>query len=521
MGTIFLNPTCKDLCFSRLVEPFTQLLTDSTLGGANAPNIPYSEIFLTNQKTDLVGVTNIEWQPRLGFAWQPFGREHSTVVRGGIGIFYDAFPGTVVDDISSNPPLGQTFNVGGETQPLLISPAENTNVFQSAAASNAGFLFGFASGETEAELAASVPGFTPPAVNYVNTYTKVPQYQKWSLQIQQGLGKDTSVTVGYEGNHGIHETIQDGSLNAYASGFAGLPSVAPDPRFGYVRGIFDEAVSNYNGLSVTATHRYSTGQISASYTYSHAFDETSNGGFSPFSYQAFLATNTSPIYAEQPYNLRSMYSSSDYDARHYFSLHYLWELPFKKITMGHGPDSVLKGWNVSGTVLARTGLPFSVVDLGTTENVISNYGPAYGADGPAPEVFATLVPGQNPGTCSGPGSNAFAPCFNTAAFTTSKAGFGDAGRNSMRGPGYFNTDFSVWKGIHVIPHRESSELDIGFQFYNVLNHPNFDNPIADVSNTSQFGIIQRTISPATTIYGVALGADASPRLVQLKAEFKF
>ncbi len=515
------NPTCKDLCFSRLVEPFSQLVNDPNLGGANAANIPYNKIFVLNNRTALVGLTNIEWAPRVGFAWQPFGRTHNTVIRGGIGIFYDAFPGTIVDNMSSNPPLAQTFTVGGGPSPLLISPAETNNLIGAAVASNNAFLSGFNSGQTEAQMAAGVPGFVPPSINYVNNFTDVPQYQKWSLQVEQGFGPNTSVTIAYAGNHGIHEPVQNSALNAYSASFAGFPTAPPDPRFGYVEGIFTEGVSNYNGLSISATHRYGSGQITANYTWSHSLDEISNGGFAPLAYAAFYSTNTSLIFPQDPNNIRGMYGNSDYDVRHYFSLNYLWELPLKSLTWGHGPDGLLKGWNVSGTLLARTGLPFSVVDEGTTGSLEStNYGQTFsGGFTPAPVVLASVGTGS-PGSCSGPGSDATKPCFNTSAFTTSPSGFGNVGRNTMRGPGYFNSDFSIWKSIKVVPHWEQAEFDLGFQFYNVFNHPNFDNPINDVSNPA-FGTLQRTISPATTIYGVGLGADASPRLIQLKAQFKF
>jgi hypothetical protein len=72
----------------------------------------------------------------------------------------------------------------------------------------------------------------------------------------------------------------------------------------------------------------------------------------------------------------------------------------------------------------------------------------------------------------------------------------------------------------VIPHHESAEFDLGFQFYNLFNHPNFDNPVYNVA-AANFGEITRTVSSATTVYGVALGADASMRITQLKAQFRF
>ena len=512
------NPTCKDLCFSRLSEPFEQLVANPSLAG---PTAPYNQIFQVNNRTALVGFTNIEWAPRFGFAWQPLGREHSTVIRGGVGIFYDAFAGQVVDNISENPPLFQNFTVGGGATPLLLSPAETNSLPGAAAASNKAFLAGFAAGASETTLAATVPGFVPPSVNYVENYTHVPYYAKWSLGIQQAFGKNTYVDINYVGNHGIHEVIQNSTLNAYSpTPFIGLPLTVPDGAFGYVNGITSQGVSSYNGLSISATHRYSSGQITANYTYSHALDDISNGGFSPLAFQAFLSTNTSPIFAEQPFSRNGLYASSDYDVRHYFSLNYLWEVPFKKLTFGHGPNALLNGWEVAGTLLTRSGLPFSVVDLSTTARLEqTNYGQVASPTTPAPVVFANAT-GAPPGTCSGPGPNVTQPCFNTGAFATSPNGFGNTTRNVMRGPHYFNTDFSIWKRMNIIPRWEKAELNLGFQFFNIFNHPNFDNPFYDVSSGS-FGRLERTVSPATTVYGVALGADASPRIVQLKAQFKF
>ena len=513
------NPTCKNLCFSRLTTPFDELSHD--------PTIPYNQIVNPTNKTALLGLTNVELAPRFGFAWQPFGREHNTVIRGGVGIFWDTFPGQVVDNISENPPQYNFFTVGSSANPGLIGPKETNSLNNIAASSNQGFVSGFTSGKTVAAIEAAVPAFVPPSINFTSPFTHVPQYQKWTLEIEHGFGKDTSVTVTYAGNHGIHETVQNTGFNVYAplatfpSGFGGLPTAPPDPRFGYAEGIFSEGISKYNGVSISATHRYATGQISASYTYSHELDNVSNGGFSPFAYQAFLATNTSPYYQADPGNLRGMYGSGDYDVRHYFALNYLWEIPFKRLTFGRGPDSVLKGWNISGTFLARSGYPWTPIDSKLTGMLdSSNYGatPVFEAGGPL--AFAGFSGTPVSGSCTSVGvvSNS---CINASAFLKAgtETGFGNVGRNSFRGPGYYNTDLSIWKAVKVIPHRESAELDLGFQFYNILNHANFDNPVSDINGA--FGTFNHTLSPATTVYGVALGADASPRIVQLKAQFKF
>jgi len=169
----FSDPTCKNLCFARLIEPFNQLVNDPVLGGANASSVPYNQIITLSNRTALTGLTNVQWAPRFGFAWQPFGRDRSTVVRGGIGIFWNSFPGQVVDNISENPPLAPTFTVGSGAQPLLISPAEKNNLISAAAASNQGFQAGFTSGQTEAQIAATVPGFAKPSVNYTAPFTSL------------------------------------------------------------------------------------------------------------------------------------------------------------------------------------------------------------------------------------------------------------------------------------------------------------------------------------------------------------
>src|SRR4029077_6580520 len=227
------------------------------------------------------------WSPRFGFAWQPLGVSHNTVIRGGAGIFYDPVPGSLATNLAYNPPSNTFFNISGHS----LAPGETNSLSQNAANSNAAFAQGFASGQTLAQIKAADPNFTPPSFQTPAIRMHTAQYQKWSLQAQQRFGASTSLTVGYFGNHGIHELVQNPNANAF--GFGSFPTavctsplVPPcaDPRFGGVTEFQTNAVSNYHGMVVSFEQRFTrwgSGLFQVNYTYGHALDEVSNGGFVP------------------------------------------------------------------------------------------------------------------------------------------------------------------------------------------------------------------------------------------------
>ena len=141
-----------------------------------------------------------------------------------------------------------------------------------------------------------------------------PKYYEWNFEVQHAFGK-SAVSLNYVGNSGYQELNQTLFRNAYApNGFQYLPTTAPDPRFGEIREISNNGISNYNGL--VANYRWRLGSNfsgSASYTWSHALDTCSNECLLPFN------ALTAPSYRVQlsPLSTRaSNYGNADYDARH-------------------------------------------------------------------------------------------------------------------------------------------------------------------------------------------------------------
>jgi carboxypeptidase family protein len=505
-GEHFSNPVCQTNCFARLSGDFLNISHDI--------NQPYNQAIVFGQNQVLPNYTAVEWLPRFGFTWSPFGLT-GTVIRGGIGLFADSFPGTVADSLLSNPPLQAGFTISGAP----LSPDIAGNQAALAAQNNAAFQSQFINGGTLASIQAVAPAFTPPTINTVASHIHNPRYQEWNLQVEQAIGQRMSMTLNYVGNHGVHEVVQNPSLNAFCDvtcqgllgtttgQFADLPLAATDPRFANVTEIQSAGVSNYNGLTASFTRRSTNLTVQANYTWSHAFDEISNGGILQFG----QTTNFTPINAFDPFNLRSNYGNSDYDTRHSFNLNYVYTVPHK-----FGPSAVFGGWVLSGTAFARSGVPFTVVD-GNAYGVLQgfNYGFTNLTSVSVPANFS----GAGGQTCSGDAAKPNHPCLLASNFSPAVNGFGNQRRNQFYGPAYFNTDFSIRKNFKI-PHWEGGQLGVGAQFFNILNHPHFDQPVADISNP-QFGSIVNPVNSPTSIFGSFLGADASPRLIQLHATLTF
>lgn len=504
------NLICRHLCFSETAPWFNLALDPKGL-------TPYNQSIATGLEQFLPGFTNIQWEPRVSFAWQPFGSSHNLVVRGGIGIFYDGFQGSLANTFATNPPNSVRFNRNAS----LLSPTETSgvNAFAALGIFNQSFAQGFVTGLNEKTIAANIAAatgisFRAPTAASTDGFTNAPQYQKWSLEVQQGIGRNSTISVQYAGNHGLHLLQQNAGVNGFVpGGFADLPGSKPDARFTAVNVLQSSGVSNYNGLIVTFKHQFSGGIVNFNYAWSKAMDESE--GLDPFNFN----TNTSIRTQEDPLNLHRNYGPADWNVKHYISANYVWELPIRRALMGHGWKPLVEGWQVSGTVFFRTGLPYTVIDSFAPPVQSSAF--SYGST-----VFATYngtSVGQAYRNCGGPAAAEpnVSTCLNGALFSPagSETAFGNLGRNAFVGPHFFDTDFTIMKKTKV-PGWERGELGIGFQMFNVFNHANFDQPVGDV-NSGSFGKTVAQVASPTSILGSFLGGDNSPRLIQLKMQFTF
>jgi hypothetical protein len=483
---------CQSGCASLPTDPFNLVSHDST--------IPYDQFVNAGRSQILPNVEKVVFQPRFGLAWSPVGQ--NTVVRAGVGLFSDLYPGTILDRFTTNFPEVTNFtlttgNVAfGQPNSAATIIGQCNSAFQSNFNAG-GNLQGFIN---SAPAACSANGPQVPNLNDVVGTLQNPKYLEWNAEIQHTFGTKTVVSANYVGNRGYDELLINPYLNAFG-GFGGLPQTAPDARVAYVNQLTNGGISNYNGITFSVQQNVWKGLSGrVNYTYSHALDDISNGGI--LAYNLFNGSLADQI---SPFNTRLNYGPADYDLRHNLTASYVWELPFKN--KSQFIDRAIAGWTVSGTFFYHSGFPFSIVDGTATDGLFAdNVPPSSGAS-----VLAQPI-GSIPTTCTSKQS----PCFSPPQFATATS-FGTIARNAFRGPGYFNSDFSLRKNFHV---SERLGFQIGASAYNIFNHANFANPgFSTLSST--FGVVTSTVSPPTTPYGAFAGSVANARIVQIIAKLTF
>ncbi len=472
-------------------------------------------------------------QPRTALAWQV---EPRTILRTGFGIFSDILPGSVADLVGTNPPYVKTFQGGllGTVGGTAIAPGVPDSAVDATIAANQRFGAGFSEGQLSCAAAFANPATCLPPVAMTAVPSgklHAPYFMEWSLGMEHQFGTTASVQMQYVGTRAVNQpylTQVNGYQTVCQGCFAPFPYMQPaDPRFGAVNQFSTGASSNYNALQLTAMKRMGHGlQGQMNYTWSHCLDTVSNGGFLQFSAGGIL----SPL----PGELARDYGSCDYDIRHNLTAQYVYQLPIK--VQNHWLGYGVNGWQISGTAFWHSGVPFSVLSTPYSANgdgILQGSGPQFAGVVPGVPLYEHHpIPGvTQPGSIQWLNPDAFVSTVDPSTGacyggnSPQSCQFGDLGRNSLRGPDFFWSDFYLTKWF---PITERLKLRFDAQFFNVFNHPNFGLPsivLAGIPGkpTTQtgFGALTYTTSPPTGLLGVGLGGDSSPRMVAFQARLEF
>lgn len=509
------NETSPQGLFARPAGSFLDMQHESSQ--------PLNQAILTRVHNLFPATPLFIWQPRVSVAYQlPF----HFAIHSGFGAFNDIIPAQIADLAAGNPPYAPVFvgGLGGQVGGVGIAPGVPGSAVDATAHANAAFQSAFQSGAA-----------TPYAVS-LNTFPsgtlKAPYYYQYNLGLEKQIGARGDLRIDYVGTRGLHEPYQV-ELNGYQTVcngcFAPYPFAAPlDSRFGSVNEFRTDANSSYNGLQTSYTQQIAGLTLRANYTLSHCLDEVSNGGLLSFSTQGIL----SPL----PGELSSSYSNCDYDVRHNISAFGVYRIPFSS---SHELARMLfAGWSFSETAFFHSGLPFSVLSQPYTaggNGVFQSSGPQFaGRVTGVPVYRKTAYPGVTvAGTRQWLNPDAFVSVVDpatgdcTGGDSVPNCQFGDAGRNTVRGPHFTDSDIYLTKTFRI---REGASLRFDTQWFNAFNHPNFALPAnveAGVPGQSRldiparFGTLESTISPPTGLLGVGLGGDSSPRMIAFQARVEF
>ncbi|PYV21147.1 MAG: hypothetical protein DMG27_21395, partial [Acidobacteria bacterium] len=403
------------------------------------------------------------FQPRLGFAWDPFGKG-TTSIRGGGGIFYNHITLSDVTLMGGNSPFQLAAEViGGANTGKADCPAAQLD------ASRACPPVGSGGGAT---VALPIP------VTGGDLVSKVPAVYQWTLSVQHLLPQDTLVEVGYVGTRGRH-LVLNSDLNQLRVGTKDLPqnqnvqvaALFPYQGLGGLTAGLNDANSKYDALQVSVQRRLYRGlQFGAAYTYSNTFD-----------YGSDLYAN-----AINTYDIKYNFGPADWGRRNILVLNYVYQLPFFK-GQNDLVSRVLGGWEVSGVAALESGTPHTISNAnGDRAGVNSDFG-----------QYGVRAAGCDPSNAP----RSVEKWFNTSCFTEAPAGtFGNAGRNSVWGPGVRNWDFALYKNGKV---TERLNYQFRAEFFNVLNHPSF-NSISTGLGNGDFGQINGANDPREIQFGVKL-----------------
>jgi hypothetical protein len=391
----------------------------------NSTPLPYLRVS-TPQTPNIYNSSWKEFSPRFGVAWTPFGQK--TVIRSGYGVYWDVKLLNVI--LNSN-----------LTAPFLTaySFSQSTNGLPNISLANP---YGGSSG-----------GPAIPSASWVENPFKDGYVQQWNFNVQHQLTESMGLTVGYVGSKGTHlDRAYDYNEPAPTASFT--QALRKYPQYASISVRSPSASSDYDALQLSFEKRFSHGlSFLSAYTWSKSIDDSSLWSGS--------VVDVTDFHLER--------GLSTFDTRNRFVTSYTYDLPY-----GHGRqfgsssstlvDTLLGGWQTNGILTIQsgnpldpsTGLQLSGTQTGTRPDVTCN-----------PNNF-----NHDP-----------AEWFNISCFSDNFIGrYGTAGRDIIIGPPTHDFDVALLKRFAL--RRDDRYLQFRSEFFNVFNHPNFDNPsVTETSST--------------------------------------
>jgi hypothetical protein len=463
-----------------------------------------------------------DFAPRISAAWDVTGKGR-TVVRAGFGMFYDSFSQDMVLGHLPYAPFfdpGPAYNNFGP-QPILSTGAVGGPIVSG----------------VPVYAATTTCGYECDAFGF-DRNIKSPYMENYNLNIQQQISSKAVIQIGYVGSQGHRlwrffdiSQPSEAQINAADIACACIQDFGVDARplngnpYGayYVLQENSTGKSNYNAIqtSLRVTGWHGVTSI-VNYVWSKSLDNSSDG-------EDFEPNAAQPNDSTRPW---LEYGPSNFNVPHRFTWNFSYDLPNR----GGSMQKLKNGWGLNSILTLQSGQPF---------HLNYNFWDDYSGSGNAfdrPDVVGPIVYHKRDPYNYLDLSSFAIPCTVNVAAASGLASdcqigtrhFGNMGRNSLSGPTFKEWNFSLYKKTAL---TERLTMKLGADFFNILNHPNFANPllpafIADAGYTGVFGLNgagNREVTvgslPITATGDVGIGnpfiGGGGPRGIQFSAVFKF
>ncbi len=421
--------------------------------------------------------TTKNFEPRIGFAWDPSG-SGKTAVRGGFAMF-DVLP--LPYEFGLNTAATAPYQIVGNDPNASLGSGIDPNV-----------------------------SFDPNKIRnrYVDQHPKRATVLNWNFNVQREVAPTWTAIVGYVGSRSVHLSVAADDVNLVPPVTTSAGILIPmntyqvDPNWAHANGgitpagpggtgirpVLFDGESTYQGIQAQLRKTMSSGfQGQLSYTYGNCKDTSS----APVTGDTYVNSVAVPLLLNKKYRI----GPCDFDVRQILTGTFIWDVPGPKSGVA---SYVLGGWELGTILTATTGSPFTMTVGGGDDPLGTGFNGDFSMD------YASLVPGCNPirggvnyvntncltlpyaptafavTNCPANDPNATPPTGFYKTTLTAPSGMtfcqnlvGNSGRNRFYGPGLKTVDFSAFKNIQLM---ERLKLQFRAEFFNILNHPNLAAP---------------------------------------------